>query len=124
MNIKSQGSNGIQARKKRGPPFGNQNARVHGYYSKAPTPAEAEEVRREELAGGTSPDITLWKIRVRSILVNDPENKQLLRRAMLGLALAVKVFYKIDVNDQEALQTALRKVFREIFEPLGMGKWG
>jgi hypothetical protein len=123
-NKNSQGDDDMQVMKKRGPPFGNQNARKHGYYSKTLTEAELQEMRKAALADDMSPDITLMKIKIRSILSNDLGNKCLLGRALLKLSMLVVQFYGIDVKDKETLQPALSKEFREIFEPLGMWEGG
>jgi len=123
MNEKNQDSDVAKSKKKRGPPFGNQNARMHGYYCKSLSQPERDELNK---APGNVLDrrIMLLKIRIRNILLSAPGNSRVLNHAMMELLKALQTKYNIDGNDVEGLTEALRKVVRDIALPLGMWREG
>ena len=84
-----------RAKRKRGAPKGNQNARKHGFYSKVLD--EAEQLDFELAAGveGFDDEIALLRVKIKSLLENDPENIKLLMDATNTLANLVKTKYKI-----------------------------
>ncbi len=111
------------SRKKRtrGAPKGNQNARKHGFYSKVLD--EAEQLDLELAAGveGIDDEIALLRVKIKSILENDPENIRLIMEATNTLAKLVKTRYNITKEQKKGLKEAIGNVLRDVALPLGIG---
>jgi hypothetical protein len=77
-------------RRQRGAQPGNQNARKHGYYSKAIPP----EMEMDILAAGAIRDIdgeiALTRAKIKSIIKHDPDNIDILLRAISTLERLVR----------------------------------
>jgi hypothetical protein len=71
---------------KRGAPLGNQNARKHGFYSVVRTEAEKQNLSHAALVKGVDDEIALLRIKLRSVIEHDPENLELISRAVLSLS--------------------------------------
>jgi hypothetical protein len=108
-------------KRKRGAPKGNQNARKHGFYSKVLN--EAEQLDFELVAGvnGFDDEIALLRVKIKSLLENDPENIKLLMAATTTLANLVKTKYKISKEQKQGLKEAIENVLKDIAIPLGLG---
>ncbi len=110
-----------KADRKRGAPKGNQNARKHGFYSKVLD--EAEQFDFELAAGveGIDDEIALLRVKIKSILSNDPENIKLIMQATNALARLVKTRYNITKDQKKGLKEAIGNVLRDVALPLGIG---
>jgi hypothetical protein len=108
-------------KRKRGAPKGNQNARKHGFYSKVLN--EAEQLDFELVTGvnGFDDEIALLRVKIKSLLENDPENIKLLMAATTTLANLVKTKYKISKEQKQGLKEAIENVLKDIAIPLGLG---
>ncbi|TES84284.1 MAG: hypothetical protein E3J92_01640 [Dehalococcoidia bacterium] len=108
-------------KRKRGAPKGNQNARKHGFYSKVLD--EAEQLDFELAAGveGFDDEIALLRVKIKSLLENDPENIKLLMDATNTLVRLVKTKYKITKEQKQGLKEAIENVLKDIAIPLGLG---
>lgn len=108
-------------KRKRGAPKGNQNARKHGFYSKVMN--EAEQLDFELAAGveGFDDEIALLRVKIKSLLENDPENIKLLMAATTTLANLVKTKYNITKEQKKGLKEAIENVLKDIAIPLGLG---
>jgi len=109
-----------KARRKRGAPEGNRNARKHGFYSKVLD--EAEQLDFELAAGveGFDDEIAMLRVKIKSLLENDPENIKLLMQATESLAKLVKTKYNITREQKKGLKEAIGNVLRDIAIPLGI----
>ncbi len=76
--------------KKRGAPVGNQNARKHGYYSNVLTPRQQENLAAAANLRGVDKEIAIFRVKISSILANDPDNINVLAMAMVSLARLVR----------------------------------
>ena len=110
-----------EAKRQRGAPKGNQNARKHGFYSKVLD--EAEQLDFELAAGveGIDDEIALLRVKIKSILENDPENIKLIMQATNALARLVKTRYNITKEQKKGLKEAIGNVLRDVALPLGIG---
>lgn len=110
-----------RARRKRGAPKGNRNARRHGFYSKVLD--EAEQLDFELAAGveGFDDEIALLRVKIKSLLENDPENIKLLMDVTNTLVRLVKTKYNISKEQKKGLKEAIENVFKDIAIPLGLG---
>ncbi len=110
-----------EAKRKRGAPRGNQNARKHGFYSKVLN--ETEQLDFELAAGvnGIDDEIALLRVKIKSILEHDPENIKLIMRATNTLERLVRTRYNITKEQKKGLKEAIGNVLRDVALPLGIG---
>jgi len=110
-----------RAKRKSGAPKGNQNARTHGFYSKVLDEAELLDFELAAGVEGFDDEITLLRVKIKSLLENDPENIKLLMDATTTLANLVKTKYKISKEQRKGLKEAIENVLKDIAIPLGLG---
>jgi len=103
---------------KRGPgaPLGNQNARTHGYFSNKLTLEQVNYLSSADVSG-LDREITILRLKINSILANDPGNVPVLVKAMSSLSKLVKAKQRLDPNSLQDLSEALQKASRD-FLPL------
>ncbi len=110
-----------EEKKKKGAPKGNQNARKHGFYSKVLDEAEQFDFEIATGVHGIDDEIALLRVKIKSVLVCDPENIKLIMLATNTLARLVKTRYNISKEDKKGLKEAIANVLRDIALPLGIG---
>lgn len=110
-----------EAKRKRGAPKGNQNARKHGFYSKVLDEAEQLDFELATDVEGIDDEIALLRVKIKSILARDPENVRLIMQAANTLARLVRTRYKISKEDRKGLKEAIANVLRDVALPLGIG---
>ena len=109
-----------QSKSKPGAPKGNQNARKHGFYSRALD--EAEKLQLEEARGidGLDEEIAVLRIKLRELILNHPDNIELALEAANTIARLVRTRYNITKEQKRSLKEAIAKVLTEIAVPLGV----
>ena len=107
--------------RKRGAPKGNQNARKHGFYSKVLDEAEQFDFELASGVEGIDDEIALLRVKIKSILENDPENIKLIMQATNVLARLIKTRYNITKEQKKGLKEAIGNVLRDVALPLGIG---
>ena len=110
-----------KADRKRGAPKGNQNARKHGFYSKVLDEAERLDFELASGVEGIDDEIALLRVKIKSILENDPENIKLIMRATNTLERLIRTRYNITKEQKKGLKEAIGNVLRDIALPLGIG---
>jgi hypothetical protein len=110
-----------EAKRKRGAPKGNQNARKHGFYSKVLDEAEQLDFELATGVNGIDDEIALLRVKIKSVLEKDPENIKLIMQATNTLAGLVKTRYKISKEQRKGLKEAIGNVLRDVALPLGIG---
>ena len=110
-----------EAKRKRGAPQGNQNARKHGFYSKVLDEAEKLDFELATGVDGIDDEIALLRVKVKSILEKDPDNIKLIMEATNTLAGLVKTRYNITKEQKKGLKEAIGNVLKDIALPLGIG---
>ena len=108
------------ARKKGGQPS-NQNARKHGFYSRALNEAEKIELEEAILVEGLDDEIALLRVKLKELVGNFPENLELQLEAANTLARLVRTRYQISKEQKKSLKEAIAKVLTEVALPLGVG---
>ena len=105
---------------KKGAQQGNQNAKKHGFYSKALD--ESEKLELEEARGldGLDEEIAVLRIKLRSVIENDPQNVELALEAANTIARLVRTRYNITKEQKRSLKDAITNVLTEIAIPLGI----
>ena len=110
-----------EAKRKKGAPKGNQNARKHGFYSRVLDEAEQFDFEVATGVHGIDDEIALLRVKIKSLLARDPENIKLIMQATNTLARLVKTRYNISKEDKKGLKEAIANVLRDIALPLGIG---
>ncbi len=110
-----------EAKRKRGAPKGNQNARKHGFYSRVLDEAEQLDFELATGVEGIDDEIALLRVKIKSILTRDPENIKLIMQATNTLARLVRTNYNISKEDKKGLKEAIGNVLRDVALPLGIG---
>ncbi len=110
-----------EAKRKRGAPKGNQNARKHGFYAKVLDEAGQFDFELASGVNGIDDEIALLRVKIKSILENDPENIRLIMQATNTLAGLVKTRYNIAKEQKKGLKEAIGNVLRDVALPLGIG---
>lgn len=105
---------------KKGAPKGNQNARKHGFYSKALD--ESEKLQLEEARGidGLDEEIAILRIKLRQLMQSQPENIELALEAANTISRLVRTRYNITKEQKRSLKEAITNVLTEIAIPLGV----
>lgn len=109
-----------EAKRKRGAPKGNQNARKHGFYSKVLDEAEQLDFELASGVEGIDDEIALLRVKIKSILYHDPENIKLVMQVTNTLAKLVKTRYNITREQRKGLKEAIGNVLRDVALPLGI----
>jgi len=94
-------------RRKRGGQKGNQNARKHGFYSPALTPAETDQLWTGINVEGVDPRVALVRVKLLSSLQHDQSNRRVLTDASRLLARAYSDMYSLDAADRGYLKTII-----------------
>ena len=105
---------------KRGAPKGNQNALKHGFYSRVLDEAEKLDFESASDVDGIDDEITLLRVKIKSVLEKDPENIRLIMQATNTLAGLVKTRYRITKEQRQGLKEAIGNVLRDVAIPLGV----
>ncbi len=107
--------------RKRGAPKGNQNARKHGFYSKVLDEAERLDFELASGVEGIDDEIALLRVKIKSILEDEPKNVKLLVDATNALERLIRTRYKITKEQGKGLKEAIGNVLRDVALPLGIG---
>ena len=107
--------------RRRGGQPGNQNARKHGFYSRVLDEAERLDFELASGVEGIDDEIALLRVKIKSLLENDPENIKLIMQATNTLAGLVKTRYNISKEQRKGLKEAIGNVLKDIALPLGIG---
>ncbi len=110
-----------RAKKKRGAPKGNQNARKHGFYCRVLDEAEQLDFELAQGVDGIDDEVALLRVKIKGILEHEPENIKLVIEAANTLARLVHTSYKITTEQRKGLKEAIHNVIRDIAVPLGVG---
>jgi len=110
-----------KARGKRGAPKGNQNARKPSFYTKVLDEAEQLDFELASGVEGIDDEIALLRVKIKSLLENEPENIRLIMQVTNALERLVRTRYNITKEQRKGLKEAIGNVIRDIAIPLGIG---
>ena len=99
----------------------NQSARKQGFYSKVLDEAEQLDFELASGVNGIDDEIALLRVKIKSILGDDPKNVKLLIEVTNALERLIRTRYKISKEQKKGLKEAIGNVLREIALPLGIG---
>jgi len=105
---------------KRGGQKNNQNARKHGFYSRALTEAEKVELDEATYVEGLDQEIALLRVKLRELAENHPDRIDLHLEAANTIARLVRTRYQITGEQKRSLKDAIAKVLTEVAVPLGI----
>ena len=108
------------ARKGKGNPKARKNSGKQGFYSKALDEAERLDFELAQGVEGIDDEIALLRVKIKSLLEDDPENVKLIMAATNALARLVMTRYKISADQKKALSNAIGNVLRGLAIPLGI----
>lgn len=100
---------------------GGTGGRRRGFYARVLDQAEALELEEAMAVEGVSDEIALLRVKIQSLLENDPENVKLLLDATNALARLVKTRYNLEKEQGKGLKEAIANVLKDIAVPLGIG---
>ena len=110
-----------RAGRKTGAPKDKQRAKKQGFYSMVLDEAERLDFELASGVNGIDDEITLLRVKIKSILGDEPKNVRLLVEATNALERLVKTRYKITKEQRKGLREAIGNVLRDIAIPLGIG---
>lgn len=84
---------------------------------------EAERIDFELVSGvnGIDDEIALLRVKIKSILDDDPKNIKLIVEATNALERLIRTKYKISKEQRKGLKEAIGNVLRDVALPLGIG---
>jgi len=106
---------------KRGAPKGNQNARKHGFYSRALTEAEKLDLEQASFVEGIDQEIAFLRMKLKELAEREPDRIDLHLQAANTIARLVRTRYQISKDQKRSLKDAIQKVLTEVVLPLGVG---
>ena len=107
--------------RKRGAPKGNRNARKHGFYSKVLDEVEQLDFELASGVEGIDDEIALLRVKIKSILENEPENVRLIMQVTNALERLIRTRYNITKDQRKGLKEAIGNVLKDVALPLGIG---
>lgn len=100
---------------------GTQRGGRRSFYARVLDQAEAMELEEALDVEGVSDEIALLRVKIQSLLENDPENIKLILEATNTLARLVRTRYSLEKEQGKGLKEAIGNVLKDIALPLGVG---
>ena len=98
-----------------------QSVKKQGFYSKVLDEAERLDFELASGVNGIDDEIALLRVKIKSILGDDPKNVKLLVEVTNALERLIRTRYKITKEQRKGLKEAIGNVLRDIALPLGIG---
>ena len=92
-----------------------------GFYQKVLDEAECLDFEIAAGVNGIDDEIALLRVKIKSILGDDPKNLKLIVDATNALERLIRSRYKIGKEQRKGLKEAISNVLREVALPLGIG---
>ena len=83
-------------------------------------PAEQLDFHRATCVEGIDEEIALLRVKIKSLISQDPDNIKLIIQATNTLARLLRTRYNISKEDKQGLKTAIANVLRDVALPLGL----
>ncbi len=100
---------------------GNQNARIHGFYSRVLDAEERSDYEEARNVQGLDEEIALMRAKIKSIMRHAPDNHKVLMMAMATLCRVLMTHCHITKGDKKGLKEGLENVLKDLAIPLGIG---
>jgi len=108
------------AKKGRSDGKAKQNSAKRGLYSRALDEAELLDFELAQGIEGIDDEIALLRVKIKSLLEDDPENLKQITQATNALARLVMTRYRISADQKNALSNAIGNVLKGLAIPLGI----
>ncbi|MBL7208572.1 MAG: hypothetical protein ISS52_00595 [Dehalococcoidia bacterium] len=95
-------------------------AEKHGFYGQALDEAERLELEEARSIEGLDEEIAVLRVKLRELMVTEPERFDLHLKVANTIAKLVKTRYNISKEQRKSLKEAIAKVLTEIALPLGI----
>jgi hypothetical protein len=109
------------AKGKRGAPEGKLSARKPSFYARVLDEAERLDFELASGVEGIDDEIALLRVKIKSLLENEPENIRLIMQVTNALERLIRTRYSISKEQRKGLKEAIGNVIRDIALPLGIG---
>jgi hypothetical protein len=96
------------------------SANKAGFYAKVLEEAEALDFETAAKTEGLDDEITLLRVKIKSLLEKDPENLELIIAATNMLTKLVKARYNMNKKQEKNLGEAIKNIIKDIGVPLGV----
>jgi len=106
---------------KRGVLKSKPSARKPGFYAKVLDEAEQLDFELASGVEGIDDEITLLRVKIKSLLESEPENIRLIMQVTNALERLIRTRYNISKEQRKGLKEAIGNVIRDIAIPLGIG---
>jgi len=110
-----------RARQKSNATKAKTNAKQGGFYQKVLDEAERLDFEFVSGVNGIDDEIALLRVKIKSILGDDPKNIKLIVEATNALERLIRTKYKISKEQRKGLKEAIGNVLKEVALPLGIG---
>jgi len=110
-----------KARGKRDTPKGNHDDGKPSFYAKVLDEAEQLDFELASGVKGIDDEIALLRVKIKSLLENEPENIRLIMQMTNALERLVRTRYNISKEQRKGLKEAIGNVIKDIAIPLGIG---
>ncbi len=90
------------------------------FYNKVLDKAEQLDFQSASGIDGIDDEITLLRVKILTIIENDPENIKLILEVTNMLAKLVKIRYSMNKKQEKKLGEAIHNIIRDIGVPLGV----
>lgn len=110
-----------RVRGKRGAPRGKAGAPKPGFYARVLDEADQLDFELASGVEGIDGEIALLRVKIKSLLENEPENVRLIMQVTNALERLIRTRYKITKEERKGLKEAIGNVIRDIAIPLGIG---
>lgn len=107
-------------RKRKGGSKSVRSGPSRGFYSRAMDDAEELDFELAQGVEGIDDEIALLRVKIKSLLENDPENVRLIMEATNVLSRLVTTRYRISSDQKKALTSAIGSVLKNLAIPLGI----
>jgi hypothetical protein len=107
-------------KKQKGAPRGNQNARKHGFYSRALDEAQKIQLDEAREVEGIDEEIALLRVKLLTLMDEHPERIDLQMLAAATITRMVRTKFQISAGGNRSLKDAIGKVLTDIAVPLGI----
>ena len=111
----------VKAGKRANAPGGSQSVKKLGFYGRVLDEAEKLDFELASGVDGIDEEIALLRVKIKSIMGDDPKNLKLLVEATNALERLIRTRYKITKEQRKGLKEAIGNVLKDIAIPLGIG---
>jgi hypothetical protein len=101
-------------------PAGKAGAPKSGFYSRVLDEAERLDFELASGVEGIDDEIALLRVKIKSLLENEPENIRLIMQVTNALERLVRTRYNISKEQRKGLKEAIGNVIKDIAIPLGI----